>query len=882
MTAVEDDALAMGVDRETRRAMLAAADAPDLLGVDRVEVLSNLPGRPDTVAGVPPRRTLLVWLVRGPVPDALGADGVAIVGGVRVDPRVNPVRVRWARRADRLATGGSGPVPTAADRALVERTVARQDRPRVLVVRTSSAGDWSTYVLVLRAPVGRSDPPAFDPPLARATFSFTVDLPASLDDRTSPPSTPPVPSPAADYLARDADALRTRLVDRMVSQLPDWQDRSPADPLVTVLELFAGLGDRLAIWQDSVAAEAYLGSARRRASVRRHARLLDYRVHEGCAARTWLAFTVGDTDTDDDDADKVGADVIDLPPGVAVADGPPTGPRSEPGLPPSVADVVADGGTVFETCAPVTVRRARNALPLHSWGDPEHVLPPGTTSAFLAPGPADPGLRAGDVLVLAALGATGVAEDGDPNARHAVRLVADPVVHVDRLADGPVTVLEVRWGRDDALPAALVVARRGADGRPRLAAVALANVVLADHGARTGPEALVPERVPLTGAVLPRLARPDLAWVDPPGAAPSSSVAQAGSPAAADALTPDPYRAAPALLVDDGTRVWTPRPDLLDVGPGAAGVVVEPETDGTCRLRFGDGVSGRRPDPGTALHATYRVGGGAAGNVAAGVLTTILASTVTQARTTARSWTRLRVTNPLPARGGTDPEPLADARERAARAFRTQQRAVTESDHAAAAQDHPGVSRAVARRRWTGSWYVVDVTLDVDGEQSETPAIWSSVARDLEARRMAGVDVALSTPVPVPVEIVMWVHVRPGFPRAQAHALLADAFAAHAGGFFDPARFTFGQPLPAVDVVLAAMAVTGVDWVEVRDDPEHPPERGRTALDNPPRPRFRRWGATPTAPSDRIDVGAREVIRADSDPTRPENGRVEFVLWGGV
>lgn len=48
--------------------------------------------------------------------------------------------------------------------------------------------------------------------------------------------------------------------------MPDWTDRNPADLGVTLAELFAYLGDRLAYWQD---AAAYLRTAGRRTSVRR-------------------------------------------------------------------------------------------------------------------------------------------------------------------------------------------------------------------------------------------------------------------------------------------------------------------------------------------------------------------------------------------------------------------------------------------------------------------------------------------------------------------------------------------------------------------------------------------------------------------------------------
>ena len=182
-------------------------------------------------------------------------------------------------------------------------------RRRALVVRTSSSGDWSTYTLRLVGPGGSGAPAGIDLPLSAAPFTFTVDCPSDLD---CAPATEHPPRVAdllpGDYLARDYEALRSRLLDRLATLLPDWTDRNPADPAVMLVELFAALGDRLAYWQDAVAVEAYLGTARRRTSVRRHARLLDYTVHEGCSARTLLAFT-----TDSDLTLPRGTPVTDLP-----------------------------------------------------------------------------------------------------------------------------------------------------------------------------------------------------------------------------------------------------------------------------------------------------------------------------------------------------------------------------------------------------------------------------------------------------------------------------------------------------------------------------------------------------------------------------------------
>src|SRR5204862_2931344 len=99
--------------------------------------------------------------------------------------------------------------------------------------------------------------------------------------------------PELDYLAKDYASFRQLMLDRIATIMPTWQERNPADLGIALVELLAYAGDQLSYFQDAVATEAYLSTARRRVSVRRHARLLDYRLHEGCNARAWVFFESG-------------------------------------------------------------------------------------------------------------------------------------------------------------------------------------------------------------------------------------------------------------------------------------------------------------------------------------------------------------------------------------------------------------------------------------------------------------------------------------------------------------------------------------------------------------------------------------------------------------
>ncbi len=68
---------------------------------------------------------------------------------------------------------------------------------------------------------------------------------------------------------------------------PAWTETHAADLGVALVEALAYAADHLSYQQDAVSTEAYIGTARSRISLRRHARLVDYQISEGCNARTW-------------------------------------------------------------------------------------------------------------------------------------------------------------------------------------------------------------------------------------------------------------------------------------------------------------------------------------------------------------------------------------------------------------------------------------------------------------------------------------------------------------------------------------------------------------------------------------------------------------------
>src|SRR5262249_41268713 len=250
-------------------------------------------------------------------------------------------------------------------------------------------------------------------------------------------------------------------------------------------------GDRLSYYQDAVASEAYLDTARERICVRRHARLVDYRLSEGCNARAWITVNT------QSDLGPI------LPDDVYFITGFPNAPQDRWLLEdPELESVPAASYEIFEPLVAdrktsLNFTRARTRILIYSWGNRECCLPQGATSATLidcnlpAPPPeASPGqpapnptgarngsetgatvrnkeilgppssgtsqsatesdterilnLNVGDYLLFEeGMGPrTGVPEDADPTHRHVVRITKVDL-ETDTLGDQPVFLARV-------------------------------------------------------------------------------------------------------------------------------------------------------------------------------------------------------------------------------------------------------------------------------------------------------------------------------------------------------------------------------------------------------------------------------------------------------
>ncbi len=219
------------------------------------------------------------------------------------------------------------------------------------------------------------------------------------------------------------------------------------------------------------------------------------------------------------------------------------------------------------------------------------------------------------------------------------------------------------------------------------------------------------------------------------------------------------------------------------------------ENDG-CRVFFGDGTYGRRPPVGrNNIRATYRVGGGAAGNVPAG--------SISQATTSIPLLDS--VSNPLAAAGGADHESTSHAAQFGPLAYRSGQRAVTLADYIALAYQAGGVAKV---RAGSPSWNLIELYVAPEGEAC-LPVPESMKRRLLaffEDKRMAGTTVeilsASCVSIDVSLEVVPDRRFRPDVVRQNAEAAIRDLLAFR--------NVDFAQTFYLSDLYKAVEAAPGV------------------------------------------------------------------------
>ncbi|QJW34869.1 putative baseplate assembly protein [Cellulosimicrobium protaetiae] len=275
----------------------------------------------------------------------------------------------------------------------------------------------------------------------------------------------------------------------------------------------------------------------------------------------------------------------------------------------------------------------------------------------------------------------------------------------------------------------------------------------------------------------------------------------------------------------EGWQTWTETGSFAEAGPQDAVFVVD-RTAGEVRLppavRDADGtlvLHGAVPPAGALLRVPrYQVGGGPAGNVAAGAIR-VLRGTIGFVD---------RVENRRAGRGGVDAETVDEARVRGPLALRTRDRAVTAEDY-----EHltrvaaPGLARvrcvaAPGVAEGVRVLVVPAAPADDDGRRRfedlvPDPDLLARVVEHLEPRRTLGARVVVEPPRYQGVTVVARVSARSRARRATVEAAALRALYTYVdplGGGRDGRGWPFGRAIHAGEVFAALQRVDGVETVE--------------------------------------------------------------------
>jgi hypothetical protein len=777
-----------------------------------------------------------------------GIDFVELIPDRPLDLRVHFINTVPVDEPGITATvTGGDRIPTVAVRPINNADWASDAEGQpLLTLHVEAIGDFSDYTLTIHSS-------KLDRFFNHTRFSFKALCPSDFDCAPPPLECPPPEGdlPPIDYLAKDFLSFKRALSDFSALRYPDWQERAEADFGMMFLEALAALADDLSYQQDRIAAEAALDTATQRRSVVQHARLVDYEPRPGTSASAVLLCNVSGGP---------------LPAGVPVSAESPDGAP----IPFEIGRGVADTGSYR------VEPRWNYPIQPYWWDDAQRCLMKGATEMWvLGHGY---GFYAGQAILIDTPGP----HSADPPIRERVYLVEPPASAETTdplfLTPGPnpldppvpTPVTRLVWRVEDALKFDhdLTRTRLGGNLVPATQGRRQTESFAIDTTPATQPQ--LPLAIVRTGAnsseqrpawdYLHSLRTAPLAWLaqDDPEAVPLPEIR----------LT----QQAPSV------RAWSWTRLLLNAGEFEPVYTTTPASyrpiatnpDGSTHydydsdqgetIRFGNGVFGELPNPGDVFEVTYRIGAGAAGNVAADSIAVV-----------DPAWAGLlnSVTNPFPAQGGAEPETLEQVRRLAPQAFRARQcRAVRAEDYEVEAERLPWVQQAGTAFRWTGSWLTVFTAVDPRGDETLSPERHTEVIHLLNRRRLAGYESYVPRPRYRSIDLRIWVCARAEAFQGDVEQGILESLGdsqrpSGSTGFFFADHFTFGSPLERSWLEAAIQSVFGV--------------AGVLSI------QYRQRGVVPNFIElpEVLPLATDEILRVDNDPNHPERGSIKVFVEGG-
>ena len=297
-----------------------------------------------------------------------------------------------------------------------------------------------------------------------------------------------------------------------------------------------------------------------------------------------------------------------------------------------------------------------------------------------------------------------------------------------------------------------------------------------------------------------------------------------------------PHGAESSLAVSVNGVQWEEVATLYGTGSNDEVFVTRVADDSTLTMEFGDGVTGSRLPTGLAnIVANYRKGVGLAGRVGANTLTSLLdkANGVK------------RVTNPLAADGGADPQALDDARTNAPATVRTFGLAVSLEDFEDVALETGEIAKANATWIWTGLQKAIYLTVSAQNGEKLSPdgiqALWNTLLTHRDPNHQLFIGNFARVPITLTANLMV-------DPRYSAPVVQAAAFSALVEALsFDQLMFAEAIHLSAIYGVLQSVdGVTAVDITDLNLKSQDPGFRKAHGADSrKPQPHLFMLGARP-------------------------------------
>jgi uncharacterized phage protein gp47/JayE len=249
---------------------------------------------------------------------------------------------------------------------------------------------------------------------------------------------------------------------------------------------------------------------------------------------------------------------------------------------------------------------------------------------------------------------------------------------------------------------------------------------------------------------------------------------------------------------------------LVDNGPSALVFTTFTDATGLTNVEFGDNLNGIIPTQGLVIYASYTIGVGTSGNVAAGVVGEMvnpIDGVSVQLEADGQTFVSSQMS------GGADPETNDQIRTNAPQLFATQQRAVSLADFEAMAQNVPGVTvvSAVGQHSTSVSVYA----LGPDFQPAST-ALQNNISAYFNGKTLAGVTVTVAQPTLVPIDVGS--SATPVTLQCMPTAIMASVLQnvqTALTALFQPPNISFGELINVGQVYQTILSVAGVQWVVI-------------------------------------------------------------------